>query len=311
MPYLIGLVLILGILGIIFSFIDSSLILVTNKVHSLFPITIRYILGIIFIALSIVCFFKSIYYKVSSKNKGLANLALEKEEKKSLLKELKDNIRTNNDHHYSNEEWAFKKDTLVNNHPLPLPNVIKKIRLITGKGAATYYDFDTTLAIGTKNVIMRSNIDMAESDLCENTDSIINKIQMIINMENSSQNPADVICIIRGGGNNTSLNKVFDNSKLYSIFKESNIPILTAIGHATNLFLCDKCSDSPMINNEKKYFVTPTDLAHFLNEHNNLKIKEIEDFLSVNDKITTPEIKIKQLVIGSIIIILLYNIFIH
>ncbi len=71
----------------------------------------------------------------------------------------------------------------------------------------------------------------------------------------------DLILVIRGGGNTNEISNSFDNIKLFDAIKESNIPIITAIGHEQ-----DKGDKLLITNVSDVDFPTPTALAKDLNE---------------------------------------------
>lgn len=83
----------------------------------------------------------------------------------------------------------------------------------------------------------------------------------------------DIILITRGGGAKEDL-ECFNNLELAKTIHNSNIPIVTAIGHEIDITIADLVSD--------KYFITPSEMASNLlinrKEIKN-KIKTIEDKL--------------------------------
>ncbi|WP_350613194.1 exodeoxyribonuclease VII large subunit [Pseudomonas sp. HY7a-MNA-CIBAN-0227] len=72
---------------------------------------------------------------------------------------------------------------------------------------------------------------------------------------------ADVVCFVRGGGDlSHSSFKYYRNAGLVPCVKKinPNCTVITALGHAPNVFLADLFADHS--------FITPTDAAHFLND---------------------------------------------
>lgn len=103
-----------------------------------------------------------------------------------------------------------------------LPEVIKKIGLITSNNGAAIHDFKRNLEefgfeVFLKNVYVEG--DQAEA-------SIIQAIKLF----NRQARPMDVLVMIRGGGSWESL-KTFNSEKVVEAVISSKIPIITGIGH--------------------------------------------------------------------------------
>jgi exodeoxyribonuclease VII large subunit len=155
---------------------------------------------------------------------------------------------------------------MENRKPKPLPRIIQKIALITSENSAGHLDFKEILTCGTFELYPTTMNELYPHAL---TTGIIKQIEEI-----NRTNNVDVICITRGGG--STLSDIFNDPELVSAIGASQIPILMGTGHAADHSLCDKVSDSPIEYGKKRYFITPTALAHFLNEYNNLQIAKAD-----------------------------------
>lgn len=130
-------------------------------------------------------------------------------------------------------------------------NHVRKIGVLSKEGTQGYCDFLQQLQIPIK-------IELEEIPLegKQTADEIIKKIEKF----NMQENKVDVILIIRGGGSTTDIANSFDKMELFFEMKKSNIPIITAIGHANdtneNLFITN-VSDMD--------YPTPTSLSKTIN----------------------------------------------
>lgn len=139
------------------------------------------------------------------------------------------------------KEKLFKMGIFDKEHKKNIPPFPQKIAIITGKNSAAAKDFEFNLNRRfpiTKIDIFYSLVqgEEAPKDLIKNLNNAINS------------NP-DLIIIGRGGGSEDDLN-AFDNEELVLAIYNSNIPVISAVGHEINLSLCDLVADA--------YASTPT-----------------------------------------------------
>lgn len=98
-------------------------------------------------------------------------------------------------------------------------NKIKTIGMISKKGTQGYNDF-------IKQFYLPINIILQEITL-EGSNTYKETIQSILQL----QEHCDIILIIRGGGSTSEISNSFDVLELFEIMKQSQLPIITAIGH--------------------------------------------------------------------------------
>lgn len=145
-------------------------------------------------------------------------------------------------------EWREEYHDLIYNLKKALPRLCENIAVITSADSQGYGDFKAHLNFGKitlKDTKMQGvNIDQ--------------EIARTIEEINQSTQSFDCICILRGGGDSSSLFE-YNKPALIEAIGQSEIPVLTAIGHHSDKFLCDEVAD--------KSFSTPTALANYLTKH--------------------------------------------
>lgn len=85
----------------------------------------------------------------------------------------------------------------------------------------------------------------------------------------NNQNKCQILSIIRGGGSINDL-ECLNNYELAIAIKKSKIPIVSGIGHEIDKTIIDVCAD--------KAYITPTDTANNISNHNEYLIK-IKNFI--------------------------------
>lgn len=100
----------------------------------------------------------------------------------------------------------------------------------------------------------------------------------------ASESIADVIMIVRGGGKDTDF-LVFDSVEVVQEIYNSSIPVITGLGHTSNLTLADQAAD--------RCETTPTKAAQFLVDRlgqvsntNRYEVREEVSQYSINRKMT-------------------------
>lgn len=287
MPYLV----IFLVLLFLISYITQKLRLFIQYLHTTYALFELHMIAIVIAIAISIYFLLPIYHRFAGKKK-------QKEYLENLIFKLSNNNRTQ-------MNLSNRRDVKLDTKPLP--KVIENIALITSSSrtAQAEADFSSILLYGNYTLY---NVPMSENNSLEVKYSIIEQIKLINNL---SKKP-DIICIIRGGGTESVLKEIFDDIELAITIETSSIPVLTAIGHAKNFFLCDDRSDNPVIDDKnmsiKKYFITPTHLAYFLNEHNADNLKMAEEDLKFLKK-NYNEVSKFSLLLYFVLLYVIYGIF--
>ena len=130
-----------------------------------------------------------------------------------------------------------------------LPAIIKKVALIGSMNTSGYRDFLTELL---ENRIY-SNFKVKEFSVSVQGDRATKEV---VNAIKEAQNyTVDVIVIVRGGGSKMDLN-VFNSYEISKAIAESEIPVITGIGHESDEVVADLVAHQSQI--------TPTAVAKFL-----------------------------------------------
>lgn len=147
-----------------------------------------------------------------------------------------------------------------NMNPKKLPDTVSKIAVLSSYSSAGKKDF-----INKINKRYNNNLTIVEKNVPMEGSAAIQAISDAIK-EINDRHEAELICIVRGGGDAMAIDYVFNDADVCRAIESSKIPVLTAIGHAVNKTCADMVSDAPVLKDgTKKCFITPTDLAGFLN----------------------------------------------
>lgn len=156
-----------------------------------------------------------------------------------------------------------EKDLLDANAKRHLPGIIQNIAVISSETAAGYADFLETLGNSPFKIAYRTTLFQAsmqgnntESDVCS---------QLEIIQEISAK--YDLIVIIRGGGGRMDL-RYFDNLPIAIRIAESDLPVWTGIGHATDQTVVDLVAHTSC--------KTPTAVAQQIDEFNRQFLYRLE-----------------------------------
>jgi len=171
------------------------------------------------------------------------NKEIIKENNKSLIKSLKEDCECRG-------YFINKKRINWNN--------IKKIGLISKKETQGYNDFMKQLKV---NLIINLKEIVLEGANTERT--LINAIQEF------QEEDVEAILIIRGGGSTIEISNSFDKMSIFEIMKNSNKPIITAIGHEA-----DKDERLLITSISDVDYPTPSRLAIEINKNKLLEIEE-------------------------------------
>jgi exodeoxyribonuclease VII large subunit len=137
------------------------------------------------------------------------------------------------------------------NKELGFPDLPQRLAVVSIETSKGYQDFISIIqATSTKFTIATSlyNAPMQGPKAVETIRWQLSKIKEKIYQY-------DLLLIIRGGGDDTSLN-CFDDYNLAADIANFPIPVLTGIGHASNQTIADMVA--------YRQFVTPSDVAHFV-----------------------------------------------
>lgn len=150
----------------------------------------------------------------------------------------------------------------VNNRRLSFPRAPQRVAVISAKDSRGYEDFLNKLVknpYGYRyDVTLFTSLlqgDKAASEMVARLIEIFNRLDEF-----------DVVVIVRGGGGQIDLN-CFNDYKLSRAVARFPIPVLTGIGHTTNVSVVDEVAYADRI--------TPTDAADFIVE----KTAEFEGYL--------------------------------
>ena len=136
-----------------------------------------------------------------------------------------------------------------------LPKRVAVISVETSKG---YHDFVETLDGNSK----KYKVDYELFPALLQGDKAIESIRRQLDIIRQRKDKFDVLAIIRGGGGEVGLS-CYDSFSLASAVAQYPLPIITGIGHATNLTVVEMVSYQNLI--------TPTALANFI-------LEKFEDF---------------------------------
>lgn len=151
-------------------------------------------------------------------------------------------------------EKLEKKGLIDLNESIPLPSVMQNIAVISSETAAGYQDFIAQIANNAYGYSF--NLTLHQSAMQGH--KVRAEVQRAIKKINAD-GESDCIVIIRGGGSKMDLS-AFDDYDIGVAIAESDIPIITGIGHQIDNTVADIVSHTSV--------KTPTAVADFLIEHN-------------------------------------------
>lgn len=179
------------------------------------------------------------------------------------------------------KEKLEKEGIFDKKYKKPIPQIPRKIGIITSLKGAAVHDFINVMTRRFKKVHMIIFHSRVQGD------GALEEIIEGINYFNKIERP-DVIVITRGGGSKEDL-RVFNEEALVRAVFNSNIPVISAIGHHIDFTLLDFVADSRA--------ETPTAAAEMLSKHevdvlNQLKNIENRLLGLVTSKINTTKIRL-------------------
>ncbi len=143
-------------------------------------------------------------------------------------------------------EHLFEK-----NKSLDLPLLPKTLAVISVNTSKGFKDFIEILEKNPDKFTFHIKLFPAVLQGDHAVKTISNQLERI----NKSNDCFDAVAIIRGGGDEVGFS-AYDHYTLAKSIAESELPVLTGIGHSTNLTVAEMVSH--------KSFITPTKLAEFL-----------------------------------------------
>ena len=127
------------------------------------------------------------------------------------------------------------------NKELPVPQKPQRIAVISAAGAAGYGDFCNQLAGNKHGIVFYTALFAASMQGKDTAPTVIRALERI----NEQSDMFDVIVIIRGGGSTNDLNS-FDNYELAANVANSNLPVITGIGHERDVTVLDYVAAIPV-----------------------------------------------------------------
>ena len=140
---------------------------------------------------------------------------------------------------------------LNKNQNLPFPLLPKRIAIISAESSKGLSDFMQMLAESSHKYILETHLFPAYLQ----GDVAVKSIVQVLTKIKKVQHHFDVVLIIRGGGGEVGLS-CYNNFELCKSIAEFPLPVLTGIGHSTNLTVAEMVSF--------RHAITPTKLAEFL-----------------------------------------------
>ena len=152
-------------------------------------------------------------------------------------------------------------------HKKVIPEINENIGIITSSKGAVLYDVLNILKRRAPyiNIIIKDTLVQGSGAASKLSNAILNLNKI---------NKLDLILIVRGGGSNEDLSYFNDETLVRAIFN-SKIPIITGIGHETNITLSDYVADLSVS--------TPSEAAELSTKH----IKDINLKIDLFTKITS------------------------
>lgn len=146
-----------------------------------------------------------------------------------------------------------KDGILHDNQELPLPRLLRRIAVVSSATAAGYGDFRHQLE--TNDYGFHFDVQLFPSAMQgeQVPESIISALEAIL-----SEQPFDLVVIIRGGGASSDLSD-FDSYELAACIAQYPLPVITGIGHERDETVLDYVAHTRV--------KTPTAAAAFIIEH--------------------------------------------
>ncbi len=132
-----------------------------------------------------------------------------------------------------------------------LPMLVKRLAVISVVTSKGWQDFSSILDRSPYGPAIRR--ELFPSIL--QGDAAVDRLSAALSAIESRRADFDAVAIIRGGGGETGLD-CFDNYVLAKKISTFPLPVLTGVGHAANLTVCEQVA--------YRNLITPSELAHFI-----------------------------------------------
>ena len=182
-------------------------------------------------------------------------------------------------------ETLQKKGLLKKNAALPLPTLVKDIAVISSETAAGYQDFKAQLLENSFGYSFNVTLHPAAMQ-GHHTERDVTAA-----LSQAAKQGYDIIVIIRGGGSKLDLS-AFDNYNIATQIADTPAPVLTGIGHETDLTVADMVAHTVL--------KTPTAVADWVINHNAgyeayLDELELQLVTQVSDRVAVQEIALRAM----------------
>lgn len=151
-----------------------------------------------------------------------------------------------------------KEGIFESNRTKYLPKLIRRLAVISVETSKGWRDFTEVLENSPYGSLVKRNLFGAKLQ----GDEAVQSIGKALDQIRRKSEAFDAVAIIRGGGGETGMD-CYDNYELAKAVCTFPLPVLSGIGHSTNLTVVEMCS--------RKNLITPTALASFV-------IDEFADF---------------------------------
>ena len=166
----------------------------------------------------------------------------------------------------------LKKEQVFDlNRQLPMPTLPKRVAVISVETSKGYSDFMQTLHDNEQGYVFYTELFPSILQGDKAITGIMSQLQKI----EQRRDDFDVVVIVRGGGGDVGMS-CYDDYDLTHRVATFPLPVLTGIGHSTNLTVTDMVAHAR--------FITPTDVAFSL----------IEDFRRFEEQLNDCMAKIAQ-----------------
>lgn len=150
-------------------------------------------------------------------------------------------------------ERLKKEGVFTKNKEIELPQVPKRIAVISVETSKGYSDFVNTLRNNKKGYVFHHELFPSVLQ----GEKAVSGMTFQLGEIRKRLTDFDVVVIVRGGGGDVGLS-CYDDYRLSAAIATFPIPVLTGIGHSTNTSICDMVAF--------RSFITPTDVAFALIE---------------------------------------------
>lgn len=163
----------------------------------------------------------------------------------------------------------LKQEGIIDmNKELPIPAKPQRIAVISAAGAAGYGDFCKQLAGNEYGIKFYTCLFAATMQGKDTVPTVISALERI----NQHADLFDLVAIIRGGGSTSDLNS-FDNYDLAANVANSNLPVITGIGHDRDITVLDYVAAIPV--------KTPTAAAEWIITQCAARLTQLQDLQSL------------------------------